>query len=260
MSVANILNKPTYVKGIGEIYPVRMIHYDEFMECANVISLTVDHFDVGEVRKIFGIPDDEEIKLLDLITFMSASSEDGSPLPLDNNPTFNQMKNLFEIVLQKEVTYQLTNEYGLTFNYGEGGMIYRDNYDELRKVIMSQNLLFEPKVYKDKLMQQWADKVLKARAKGGIDIDIEEYLTTIAVMSGKHYWDLSRYTIYQIKHEFSRIVKFKAFDTNLAMIGHSEKIGQDHYAEKTDVGKSPYEDLFVDKNKKLGKLNSSIEK
>lgn len=246
----NILNKPKFVKDVGNIYPVTMNDYDEFMDKANIITVGYQHFNLDEIKNSFGI---EDIKLLDLVTILARQEDESEDI--NNNKALLGMCDLFSIILHVErvsISYHFTNEYGLLFKIGQDRMIHRENYDEVRSVIMEQNLLFEAKVYKNEIIQKWANKVLEARAKNGIDIDMEDYLTTIASASSKHYWDLANYTLYQVKSEFARIGKFKAFETNLALIGHSTSIGNDHYAEKTDIQKNPYDDVFVDDSKLSG--------
>lgn len=80
-------------------------------------------------------------------------------------------------------------------------------------------------------------------------------ITTIAAFSGEHYWDILKYTIYQLQSEFKRINKLKDYDFRVAfacVTGDSSKIG--HYAEYLDSFRNPNDELFVLKDK-LSNLN-----
>jgi hypothetical protein len=107
-------------------------------------------------------------------------------------------------------------------------------------------------------MQEWADKVLQARAKHQIKMEFEDMISTVSVFTGKHYWDLSRYTIYQLKSDFNRISKIMNYKTGVlaAINGSGQKI--EHYSESLELDKNPYDELFVDSSK-LNKLNHSMK-
>lgn len=244
--LSNIFQKPKAIPSVGEIYPVLMKDYDEFMDNANVISYTYDHFNLEEIAPMLGVLS-EELKLLDLITLVSKETN-------TYEQTFDNLCKVFSIILRKKVDFTFGHT-GVCFFDNKGFLIDRDNYDEIRSIIMKQNLIFSQKIYKSRLVQEWANKVLEARAKNAIDITIEDMITTIAVVSGKHYWDLENYTYYQIKAEFARIGKDKAYHTNVAyQCAGAEKITIEHYAENTDIFKNPFDDVFKSsENSKLDK-------
>lgn len=240
-SLSNIFQKPRKLHSVGEIHPVLMKDFDEFMDNANIISYTYDHFSLDEIALMLDISK-EELKLLDLITLVSKETD-------TYEQTFDNLCKVLSIVLRKEVKFTYGHT-GVCFYDNNSFLVDRDNYDDVRTIIMEQNLIFMPKVYKDKLAQEWANKVLAQRAKNGINITIEDMVTTIAVVSGKHYWELENYSIYQIKAEFARIGKDKAYHTNVAyQCAGAEKITIEHYAENTDMYKNPYDDVFKSKDK-----------
>lgn len=252
-SVKYILRKPDYVDGVGEIYPITLENYDEFMNMTNIISLSYDHFQEvieNNERKIIlarqmGI-DPDDIRLYDLIKFLSLEFE--NPLVM-----FRNLENVFSLVLQNTVKF---NSQLQTFIIDESGEINRDNYDIVREIIMRQNLLFVPKVYKNKLMQEWAEKALKARAKNSIDSTIEDMITTVSVLGGKTYDQLKKYTIYQLKAEFNRILKIETFRSyQLYKIAGAEDIPNVHFAENIDMFINPYDlSQLVNKDDKLSKV------
>lgn len=249
-SLSHIFQKPQLVGNAGDIYPVLMKDYEEFITKSNIILYNYEHFDVDYISNFFDIPKDD-IKLLDLIAIMFYQEKMYEQI-------IKNLEDVFSIVLRKKINSYF-NEGVLYFYSDEGNIINRDNYDEIRKIIMEQNLLFEPKVFKNKHTQEWAELVLKQREKNSVKMTIEDMITTVAVFSGKHYWDLENYSYYQLKAEFNRISKIKEYETmSIALANpYASNIEIKHFAEDTEILKNPYDDIFVNKNK-LSNLNSAI--
>ena len=241
MSLKYIFGKPSFIDGVGNIYPVRMKDWDEFEENIRPLLLTKKHFQI-----------EEDVPLLDLIVAVG----------FQEYIIINNLENIFKIVLRTENVAFVFDEQRYAFIINEESAIHSRNYDEVRKIIMHQNLLFEPKVYKSKVMQEWAEKVLEARRKNAPNITLEEKITTIAAFNGKHYWDLEEYTIYQIEAEFARICAFKNYDTSSHLFARDyvnpADIKLDHFAEKIDLFKNPYDDLFKSKDK-LKNINKALK-
>lgn len=240
-SVKNIFNKPEIITGVGEIHSVLMKDYDEFMDISNILTYNYEHFNIESIKKELNV--DEEIKLLDLLSIYLSHSD-------QENKAFKNLARLFTMVLHKEIHYE-TNEYiGLYFtSKDKKTVIDRSNYDQVRKIIMKQNVIIEPPIIKNDIVREWVEAAINARAKNSVDIRMEDMITTVAYNSGKHYWDLENYSIYQLKSEFQRIVKDKTYHTNVQFkCAGSDKVGNEHYAENTDMYKSPYDDIIKNKN------------
>ncbi|WP_413381240.1 hypothetical protein [Alkalihalobacillus sp. 1P02AB] len=244
----NWKGEPTYLKSIGNVYPIRVRDYDEFMKLVSILTLNYNHFDVDHMKKTV---ENEDLKLLDLLGVISISD------PKSN--VIDNLIRLFKLVMRIDDVKLISSQpsYQLAFKVGSN-VIHSKNYDALRELIMQQNLIFEPPVFKSKIKQEWAEMVLRARAKNGIDMDIEEFLTTIQVASGKHPSELLDYTVYQIRSEFARVNKIKSYEANLAMIGHAKEISKLHFAEKTNISSNPYDGLFVSGDK-LSNIKESIK-
>lgn len=240
MSISDIFSKPHYIKGIGEIYPVQLKDWEEFNICLNFLMLSEKHFETNE-----------NVPLFDMLIF-----------GLKDIPIIDILLNAFKIVLRNENIDYTTMEYFHGFIIDENYTITHQNYNELREVILRQNLVFEPKVYKDKLMQEWANKVLEARNKNALNVTLEDMISTVAMVSGKHYWDLEKYTIYQIQQEFQRIMKYADYNSRMIMFANPymdhSKISTEHFVENIDMYKSPYDDLFKSKDK-LSNINKAIQ-
>jgi hypothetical protein len=234
MSLDYISGKSKHLDGIGGIFPIKIKEYDEFDKCSSVLYYAKQHFQI-----------EEDYPLLTLL------------ISLRDEKLIKDLEKLFSLVTQREVFFISTeNIYGFVID--EEHMINADNYDEVRKVIMKQNLMFEQKVYKNKLTQQWAEEVLKARKKNSVEVGIEDMLTTIHVVSGVSYHSLMDYTIYQLQASFNRISKIKGYDTNIAFkCAGADQVNLDYFAEKIDMFKNPYDDIFKSKDK-LKNINNAL--
>ncbi|MGG1663092.1 hypothetical protein [Brevibacillus sp. NRS-1366] len=237
MKLNHILGLPQYVEGVGEIHPVLIKEYDSFQECSYPLYYSKAHFK--------GM---DEYPLLDLIVFGTG----------DNKITSN-LENLFSLVLRKQVYFDSTDtHYGFVIE--EDKAISSSNYDLIRTVIMKQNILFEQKVYDNPLVQQWAEKVMKAKSKNAAKIGAEEMLSTVSVFKGASYDTLAEQTYYQLYADFLRINKFKAYDTSIqtALTVGSKDVKIENFAEEVNMYNNPYDDLFVSSGK-LNDLNNAMK-
>ncbi len=256
MSLDNIFAKKVFVEGIGNIYPIKIKDYDEFFECADILYIS---------KKMF---EDIELSLFDIIFAYLLKNENE-----EERLTFKEIEmkfnNLLYYTLNTNRVDFLYQEDGITIQYyiidkdkDEKEIVYqlnKNNYDVFREVVMRQNLMFEPKIFKNPLVQKWADKIIKTRAKNSIDITMEDKIDTVHVFTGITYSELEKETIYQIEKDFQRVMKLKGYDTDVNFVcAGDEKRNITHFAEKIDINKSPYDDLFVDKSK-LNKLNDAMK-
>jgi hypothetical protein len=236
-----IFAKPQYVAGVGNIYPVRLKDYDDFQECGGILYISKKHFG------------DSEHPLLDML-FSSLKS-----LALTEQQLINKLTKLFSIVLREEVFFGCKDKfYGFLVDHER--YIDKKKYEQVREIIMKQNLMFEQKVYKNKLVQEWAEAAMEAKMKNTANITIEDMITTVSVVKGKDYDEMQeKYTIYQLYADFYRIRKIKKFDTDTLFCTVSNEVTVEDFAESLDLFKNPYDDLFVSKDK-LKKLDSVMSK
>jgi len=241
--IKDIFDKPTFIKDAGEIYPAKVKDFDEFSENSGLLYISKNHFD----SKV------QQYPLFDLIIASCAT------LGFSFEDITDKFCKLFEIVTHKKVSIGELKE-KLIFIIGENNFINSDNYEEVRKEIMRQNLIPEAKVYKNELTRKWAEKVLKAKQKNAPKISLEDIITTVSVGCCKHYSDLENYTIYQIYSDFYRLRKMIQFDSDV----HYRCVGADikfeDYATdiSSDLYHNPYDDLFVSADK-LGGLNKIVK-
>lgn len=240
MSLSNIFQKPSKIKDLGFVYPVKLRDWDEFEENVTPLMYSKNH-----------LPTEEDIPLLDRLIF-----------GLGDPKIIESLLKVFNIVFRCKGFTIVSDESVYGFLNENKQIIHTQNYEEIRQIILHQNILFEPKIYKTPALQKWAEKVLKARGKNSPNVTIEDMLSTVSVMSGKHYWDLEEYTIYQLRYDFNRICKIKNFESQSMMLANPyadmSKMKYEHFAENFDMYENPYDGLFKEKSK-LVKLNTAIQ-
>jgi hypothetical protein len=236
-----IFAQPDFIEGIGNVYPIQLKDYEEFQQYSSILYLSKKHF--GE----------ENIPLLGLLFGYSQH------LGFTYDSLTLTLEKLFSLVLRKKVYIYQTDD-NFWFQTDDGlfseyvSKIDFFNYEDLRSIIMKQNLIFEQKVYKNPKVQEWANKVLEARSKNGSNITIEDIISTVSVYKGVSYDDLQNYTLYQLYADFYRIRKMKKYDADVIFRSVSDKVTIEDFAEQVNLFKNPYDDLFVGKDK-LSKLN-----
>jgi hypothetical protein len=240
MSLEYILGKPKIVEGAGKIHPIKLKDWDEFEQCVSVLIISKKYFDNVQ----------DEDYLLDLL------------LKLHDDNVLEALEKIFAMCFMTDNSSVQTNKQDYWFPTEESNSVNKWNFDFVRETIIRQNLIMEPKLYKDPLMQKWAEKALEARKKNAIDMTLEDKISVVAAFTGKHYWDLENYTMYQLDAEFSRLCKIKNFDVQTLALSNPNadpsKIKPEHYAEKIDLFKNPYDDLFKTKEK-LNNINKAIK-
>jgi len=236
MSVKNILGKPKVIEGVGSIYPIKVKDYEEFTDYAKILYVSIKHFE--------SIPDN--LKLLDVIYSNCIH------LGYENYDNFiESMCKLFELVTNQDVSFFYDSKtYG--FMIGTDGLINSDNYEKIRSIIMSQNIIFEQKIYKTKVMNDWAEKVMKAKQKNAPNITFEDIISTVSVSCGKNYWDLENYTIYQLYSDYYRFRKIQDYESSVQYKCVGADIKLSDYSENLDLYHNPYDDLFISSDKLSG--------
>ncbi|MEX3710878.1 hypothetical protein ABFV99_00590 [Cytobacillus horneckiae] len=239
MSLDNIFGKPSMMKDIGGIFPIRVKQWEKFQTYLPVLMMS---------KKQIELDSDEDLPLLHLLVLGLQSDEINNILCTVFN-TITRTES-FKLELKSDTYFFVNNK---------GQKVTPDNYEDIRKIVLHQNIIFEPKVYKNKMMQEWAEKVLEARSKNSANIDFEDMITTIAALSGKHYKDLEEYTVYQLRAEFARWNKIKEYDSTSILYANphiASEIKLDHFAEMLDLYKDPYADVFKSNN--TSKLNKAF--
>src|SRR5690606_5170758 len=145
MNLDYILGKPTVVEGVGNIYPVKVKDWDVFQANVNVLMYSNEHFTTDD-----GIPLFDKLMRIGIY---------------ENEELINQICRVLNIVCESS-NFSLVGDENSVFLVNENKQVIDTyNYETIRKLIIHQNLLLEPKVYKNEIMKKWAEKALEAKNK-----------------------------------------------------------------------------------------------
>lgn len=241
----NLFGEPKFVEGIGDVYPIQLSDWTIFNFYSPVIQLRLEQFE----------------NRTDDMTLFDCLIREGKK----DQRILIMLKEALHMILKVEDIAFGESDGQHRFVYGEEYEINRENYDEFRKVVMEQNLMIEPKIYKNKLMQKWAEMALKARSSKGIEMTFEDKITTLAAWDGNKPTFYKDYTYYQFEAMFQRMCQFKNFDSQSIMMANpyaAESVSKsmEHFAQSINLRKDPYDDVFVkEDNSKLGRIKNSLK-
>jgi hypothetical protein len=221
------------------IYPIKLKDYDRFEECSKLLYLSKQHFEA------------ENIPLLVLL-FASYKQ-----LQMTIEEIIESFTTLFSLVTHKEVQFMSSENYE-GFIIDNANIISTHNYETIREIIMKQNLMFEQKIYKNPIIQEWANKVIMARQKKNAKITLEDMITTVKNNNGLTYEQIMNQSIYQLHADFYRIGQIKQWEQSSLFATVMEKVEIQSFAASIDIFKNPYDDLFVSSDK-LNNLNKAMK-
>lgn len=235
----DILGLPKEVDGLGKVYPIKVIDYEDFLYHSNFLRFTKKHFN----KEI------QELPLFHLINLLAHEDEQ----------IIHQFINMLKMITKKDFYSRITDDELPIYVSDDGSELNAENYDQFRRIVMRQNLIYEDRVFKSKTVKQWADKVLKARQENSVDMTMEDMISVVHVFTSAPFEQIANYTIYQLHHIFQRILKVEDYRKQIQFLCASgdSKIKIDPFMEKIDLYKHPYDDVFVDKSK-LSSLNNAI--
>lgn len=223
------------------LYPVKLKDYKRFTELSHFLLLDEDAFD--------------DLK----ITLLSALLRLHERFGETQESMIEKLCELFSIVTRQGVGFYFDET--IQFIVGNGSYIGEYNYDLVQKIIVRQNLIFKPKNYKDPIVNEWANKVMKNR-QNGTKIMLEDIITTVSAGCGIPYNDLNEYTLYQLYATFYRKCKEidYAHSTTLAVAGVKD-VSIEYFAQNIDLYEeaNPYKDLFVS-SKVIDSIGNALSK
>jgi hypothetical protein len=98
---------------------------------------------------------------------------------------------------------------GIVFKIGddEENLITRYNYEEIREVIMEQNLIFDPIVAPNKKSQEAIDKAIERKKSmgGGVEINMESMI----ILVSKSRPITEDYTYYQLQADYEMVLRLE---------------------------------------------------
>lgn len=185
--------------------PVRLMDWEKFIPVAYEMLRLNNEL----LRKRLKL--DESVLLYDyVIDYMIKMSEErfgqeGSFALVLISSVFSLCYRLpVEPMLQKK-----DGEVNLVFKIGDNDedLITRDNYEEIRVMIMEQNLIFEPIVAPNKKSQDIIDKAIER--KRGSGSNVETNLESMIILVSKSRPVTEDYTYYQLQADYEMVLRLE---------------------------------------------------
>ena len=100
-------------------------------------------------------------------------------------------------------------EVNLVFKIGDNDedLITRDNYEEIRAMIMEQNLIFEPIIAPNKKSQDIIDKAIERKRSSGSNV--ETNLESMIILVSKSRPITEDYTYYQLQADYEMVLQLE---------------------------------------------------
>lgn len=213
------LNIPVPVGGLSvSPLPVRLMDWYAFTDGG--ISYFKISYDL--LRKRLKL--DESVKLFDYL--MSVLLESSTSLESDDISE-NRIKHFGQIL---SLCFRLPVEAMVLKSQGKANIVYRingvdtdlitrDNFDEIRELIMEQNLIYEPIVAPNQKSQDIIDKAIMRLANSGSDV--ETNIESMLVLVSRHR-DINGldYTYYRLRADYEmelRLEQSRAIPTYRAV-------------------------------------------
>lgn len=192
--IKDYLNLPEQIEGIGLVYPVSVLEWEEFSRLAQRFLL----FSYDMIKYKFKI--EQEIKMLDFLFLVILQGETEE----QRVQGIIDLQDMFKIVLKEEVKAfydSLKGEWILVV--GEQGCeINRLNFDKLKTIIMRQNLLFEPLIANNEIAQQIIDDAIARMSRQGDKVELESMIACVSIIKGINPRELQDYSYYQLRADY----------------------------------------------------------
>lgn len=185
--------------------PVRLMDWEKFIPVAYEMLRLNNEL----LRKRLKL--DESVLLYDyVIDYMIKMSEErfgqeGSFALVLISSVFSLCYRLpVEPMLQKK-----DGEVNLVFKIGDNDedLITRDNYEEIRAMIMEQNLIFEPIIAPNKKSQDIIDKAIER--KRGLGSNVETNIESMIILVSKSRPVTEDYTYYQLQADYEMVLRLE---------------------------------------------------
>lgn len=131
--------------------------------------------------------------------------------------------------------------------------VNRENFEDIRHLIMRMNYIRENKASSNPELQKWKDR--SQRAKQDEDApNFADVVSSVAAFSSKSFEMINEMTLYQLYYLFHSIGNFKAYDTStLFATVSSEKIDIQSWCKHIELYEE--DDHSISKGQFLGKGN-----
>lgn len=240
-----LANEPCVIDDKCIIYPLTIKEYSKLIKYSIYLQFSRERLKLNKDMNLLSTT------ILLLIQAMSESDEGDIITNIDK--VVNDFEKLFSLVTKKEVKCVRV---GSMFKFqGDGVVIDDSNYEDVRKVIMTMNLMKEPKVFDDPLTQKWYNKALLAKQKKQPKLELEDIIITVIQdmkYSFEYVYGLNIVALYSLyskivqRDNYDKVMMFKTVSDKLPNVNLVDSIIDRLYKEDDS-------DMYIDSDS-LGKM------
>ena len=199
-----LFNEPCEVDGVGTIYPVSLKDYKKLRKYSHYLTFS---------REYLGIGNDIGLLYALIITVSRAKCNDIKNLDIITMETLREFSDLFSIITKKEIIFNVINNDFVFRSTDNAVTINSKNFDILRSVVLKMCLIKEAKVFKNKEVEKWYYKGLKAAQRGRKEIDIDD-IASIVIQDMKYTFEyVYNLNIFQLYVLYARINNSVGYET-----------------------------------------------
>lgn len=235
---------PEYIEGIGNVYPILIKDYEDFRILAEKFLIhNKDEFKI----------ENEKITLFEIIVYSMINFE------IEQNEINNKIDysiksfiELLKLALRcKEIYFDENNlSFKIDNEVTKNNEINKENFDIFRKIVMRQNLLYEPLVAADIVTQHYLNEYRKQKMLDtSSHSSLEGILQILCLVKGRNIKELlNEYTYYQVMGEFSRYQEMLSYEwiKSVMTSGLSDKqIKVNNIAREIDMYSNPETEGFL---------------
>jgi len=121
-----------------------------------------------------------------------------------------ELEQLFSLLFKKQVMFKCLSQEELNYVFqieNDGLYITRDNFKELRGIVMWQNLLYEMPTSKDKRINEEIQRTIKSQTKDNKGGDLCAMLSVVGSERGLSDEEIFKYTYYRLRFDYEIITR-----------------------------------------------------
>lgn len=192
--------------GKFNVYPIRVKDWNVFQKYTHYLLLSKKHYKLSENDSLL-----EQIVISTVERYKDIVPKEMNEQHI-TMLVINDLCNMFSMITHRK-DIQCRYDNGFCFITNEDGVLIDDsNFDIFRKIVLKQNILFEPIIYESEFKRKWAEKVKKGKEKNNKGLGLREIINIVRCELKISYEDISNENILQLFTDFSRISNTKNFD------------------------------------------------
>ena len=246
-----LFDLPCRIDDTLSVYPVKVADYKRFNQLSKYLLISKENL---------GISSDIDLLTTVIQIALQQMSEGREDILEECFYTIvGELEELFSILTRDNIIFKSNTLEKMIFtNENHTNIISSYNYENLRKVVIKQNLIHEQKVYKNKIVAEWADRVRRAREKNNPKTNFYDILNIVSVGMNLSYKEIyESMNVFQLYSYFARLAHEENYRATILFKTVSDKVPNVDYSKSmiTEIMKNPDDDLFKDSgNSKLGNM------